>query len=85
MKKKNIVLILIIAAILIGIITFVIIQNSKNESRKYSIEKVENFDYFVIQDNDKYGVIDKNAKIIIEPKFQNAIIPNPSIIFELFP
>lgn len=78
MKKKNIVLILIIAAILIGIITFVIIQNSKNESRKYSIEKVENFDYFVIQDNDKYGVIDKNAKIIIEPKFQNVIIPNPS-------
>ena len=78
MKTRNIVIIVIIAAILIGGFVFLLMQNFKTEERKYSIEKVENFDFFALQDGDSYGVISKDASVIIEPKFQSIVIPNPS-------
>ncbi|MBR0490997.1 MAG: WG repeat-containing protein [Clostridia bacterium] len=78
MKKKNVVIIVILLAIIIGISVFFIMQNSKVAGRDYNIEKVENFNYFVVQDGDNYGVMDKEAKIVIEPKYQNIVIPNPS-------
>lgn len=78
MKKKNVIIIVILLAIIIGIAVFFIMQNSKVAGRDYDIEKVENFNYFVVQDGDNYGVMDKEAKIVIEPKYQNIVIPNPS-------
>ena len=78
MKKKNVVIIVILLAIIIGISVFFIMQNSKVAGRDYNIEKVENFNYFVVQDGDNYGVMDKEAKIVIVPKYQNIVIPNPS-------
>lgn len=78
MKKKNVVIIVILLVIIIGISVFFIMQNSKVAGRDYNIEKVENFNYFVVQDGDNYGVMDKEAKIVIEPKYQNIVIPNPS-------
>ena len=78
MKKRNVVLIIIGVILVIGLVTFLLMQNSKQNERKYSIEKVEEFNYFILQDGEKYGVIDKNAKVIIEPRFQKVIIPNPS-------
>lgn len=78
MKKKYVVIIVILVALLIGAVVFFMMQNSKQEERKYSIEKVEEFNYFVVQDGENYGVIGKDGNIIIEPKFQSVVIPNPS-------
>ena len=78
MKKNKVIIIVILVAIIVGISVFFIMQNSKIASRDYNIEKVEDFKYFVVQDGDNYGVVDKEAKIIIEPKYQSVVIPNPS-------
>ena len=78
MKKKKVALIIIILLIIIVISTFFIINNLIAEGRKYEIEKVENYDYFILRQNNKYGVIDKNANTIIDAKYDNVIIPNPS-------
>ena len=39
----------------------------------------ENVDYFVLQKDGKYGVIDKNANIVVEPNYENVVIPNPCV------
>ena len=78
MKKKYLVISVIFIALVIGVVTFFIMQNTKQEERKYSIEKVEDFNYFVLQDGEHFGVIGKDANIVINPKYQNVVIPNPS-------
>mgnify|MGYP004610737053 CR=1 FL=1 len=78
MKKKNIaiiILILIIIGILAGI---VIVKRVKKENREYKIEEISEYNYFVIKENNKYGVIDKQGNIIIEPNYDNIKIPNPN-------
>lgn len=77
MKRRKII-IAIILIIVILIVAFFIMKALKSQSREYTIEKVENYDYFVLQENDQYGVIDKDANIVIEPKFEEVVIPNPS-------
>lgn len=77
MKKKNIIIVLILILIIALAVLFMV-KGAKDTGRKYSIEEVESYDYFVLQQDDKYGVIDKSAQIIVEPKFENVIIPNPS-------
>ena len=77
MKNKNKIIVLIFVLIVILAILFMV-KGASDTGRKYSIETVENYNYFVLQEDNKYGVIDKNAKIIIEPKYENVIIPNPS-------
>ena len=65
MKKtfriKVITLTLIIIALVSGITSYFIIENSK----KYEIAKVEEYNYFVVKENSLSGVIDKKANIII--------------------
>lgn len=77
MKNKKVIIIAIIVLILI-LVAAIFIINNQNQERDYNIEKLENYNYFVLVENDKYGVIDKNANIIIETKYNNIKIPNPS-------
>ena len=77
MKKKNIIKILVFVIIVILAVIFMF-MGAKEQSRKYSIEEVKDYKYFVLQQDGKYGVLDKNAKVIIEPKYENVVIPNPS-------
>lgn len=75
MKKKLLIIAIIVIAIAIGI--FFIVKGISKGSREYSIEEVSELNYFVIQENNKFGVIDKNAKVLIEPTFNEVVIPNP--------
>lgn len=75
--KKNIVKISIFVVIILLAILFMVL-GANQEGRKYSIEEVKDYNYFVLQKDGKYGVIDKTAQIIVEPKFENVVIPNPS-------
>lgn len=78
MKKKYIIGIVIIALILIGIISFFIYNKIIEEGKKYEIEQVTNYNYFVLKENDKYGVIDTKGNTIIKPQYDEVKIPNPS-------
>lgn len=75
MKKKIIISIILIAVVVIA--TYFIIKGISNGSREYEIEKVSEYNYFVLQENNKYGVIDKEAKVIIQPTYSQVVIPNP--------
>lgn len=76
MKKRNIALILIsiliiIAIVIIGI--YAIIENGKN----YKIEQIKEYNYFVLKQNDLYGVIDRKGNIVIQAQYNEVKIPNP--------
>lgn len=80
-QNVNIFAIIIIIAIIIGIIVSIVIL-IENRKAKYdvTVSKIEENDikYFVLVKDDKYGVIDKNGNVIIEPKYQQINIPNPT-------
>ncbi|MBR0350690.1 MAG: WG repeat-containing protein [Clostridia bacterium] len=78
MKKKILITVVILAIIAItAIAIFFAIKGISKGSRNYEIENVSEYNYFVLQENNKYGVIDKSAKTIIQPNFSEVVIPNP--------
>ena len=78
MKKKVLIIAVIFVLVaLAALATVFIVKGIKNNSRSYEIEKVSEYNYFVLQDNNKFGVINKDAKVIIEPTYYSVIIPNP--------
>ncbi len=76
MKKKNII-IAIVVLVIIGIVSFFLYQNNTEEKRKYELEKIEETNYFIVRQEGKYGIINKNGDIIINPDYDNIVIPNP--------
>lgn len=70
---RNIVIATLLIAVIIGISYYFITQNAK----KYEIEKVENYNYFVLKQNNLSGVIDKEGNKIVEAKYEDIKIPNP--------
>ena len=74
MKKKIISLILIILIIVIAVIIGKKVIKSKE---KNELEKIENFNYFKYNEDNKYGIIDKDGNVVIEAEYSNIIIPNP--------
>lgn len=76
-NKKYIIIPIILLCILIivGIITTIII---KQNDKSYKIEEITTFSYFKLYENEKYGVIDAKGNILVEPKYDNIDIPNPS-------
>ena len=49
----------------------------EKENRKYEIAQITEYKYFVVKENEKYGVINTNGDIIIEAKYDDIKIPNP--------
>lgn len=78
MKKKNI--IILVVAIIIMVVIGVVISIFLMEKQKYNyqVEKVTQIDYNIINEEDRYGVIDKNGNVIVEAKYDIIQIPNPS-------
>lgn len=71
-KIKVLVAFLVIVIIIIGIYKFL---ESKN--KEYTFTEVSTYNYFVLNKDSKYGVIDTTGKFIIEPIYDNVNIPNP--------
>ena len=46
-------------------------------AKKYELEKVNSYNYFVLEKDNLLGVIDRNGNIVIEAKYDNVVIPNP--------
>lgn len=75
--KKNFRWIIIISVIIIAIIAIIsVIINEK--SYDYKIENINEYNYFLLVQNERYGVIDKNGNIIIDAEYEAVQIPNPS-------
>ena len=78
MKQKKIWIIGIIVVIIllaIGVGVGVLIYESKYQ---YEIEEVTKYQYNLLYVDEKYGVIDENGNILIEPIYDIIQIPNPS-------
>lgn len=78
MKQKKIWIIGIIVVIIllaIGVGVGVWIYESKYQ---YEIEEVTKYQYNLLYVDEKYGVIDENGNILIEPIYDIIQIPNPS-------
>jgi len=78
MKKKNIFIVLAITLI-ISVIVVITIMYFRNKSKyDFEIEKVTQVNYNIIYKNEKYGVINRQGDIIIQPIYDIIQIPNPS-------
>ena len=73
MKKKSIITIIIIA-IIAGIFIY---RNVLEKEKQYNIEEISEYNYFVLRENEKFGVIDKQGNTIIEAIYDDVKIPNP--------
>ena len=62
MKKKILIVLLILVAIIAGIF---IIRNINSRKYDYKIEEISEFNYYIYQENDQYGIIDKEGKEIV--------------------
>lgn len=70
---RNIILAIILIAIIIGVSYYLIRENG----RKYEIAKIEEYNYFVLKQDNLAGVIDKLGNKIIESEYEEIKIPNP--------
>ena len=78
MKRKSIFIVLIFI-ILIGIaIAGVSIYFNNKAKYDFEITKVVQINYHVINENNKYGVIDRDGNVVVEAKYDVVQIPNPS-------
>jgi len=74
--KRKYIIIPIIIFIVIGLIIFAFYKMQNDNS--YEIEEITKFSYFTLYENEKYGVIDDKGNVLIEPKYDMIVIPNPS-------
>ena len=73
--------IIIVIIALVGLITFFVINVfNQNKNKSYELEIIEEAEckYFPVYSNGKYGVIDIEGNMIIENKYKNMIVPNPT-------
>ena len=76
-KKKMIVIfiiVLIIAMIAIGLFFI----KTKISDKYYEIEKIERYNYFVLKEENNYGVINTKGDIILDSEYEKIVIPNPT-------
>ncbi len=77
MKKAFRIRMTIIAIIVICVIAIGIYQLIKIKNKQYEIEKITEYNYFVLKQDNLYGVINRNGDIIIESQYDDIKIPNP--------
>ena len=79
MKKRYIIIIILIVLVIMTVGGWFLYNQIIKKGREYEIQKisVENYEYFILRQEDKYGIIDKNGDIVIDCEYENVIIPNP--------
>ena len=77
MKKNFIIRNIIIAVLLVTVIAVLAYYFITVNGKKYEIEKIENYNYFALKQDNLSGVIDKKGNVIVEAKYEDVKIPNP--------
>ena len=75
-KKKVLIIIAICLIIIIGIIVFFMLK--KKVDRTYDVIYETEYNYFLLNIDDYYGVVSKSGKVILEPEYDEIDIPNRS-------
>lgn len=75
-QKRKWLWIVIACMVVIAAIAIVVILMQQDTS--YTVEEIGEYQYFKLYENGKYGVINKEGKTVIEPKYDMIQIPNPS-------
>lgn len=59
---------------------FLAMKNAQEKSKTYTIAEIseKEYEYFVLKEEEKFGIIDKSGEIIIPANYSKVIIPNPS-------
>lgn len=77
-NNKKLIIIVILILFVIGLIVGITLgMNSKHTLKLEEIE-AKDAKYFILQKDNKYGVIDTNGQVIIEPQYDGLKIPNPT-------
>ena len=71
-------MILIVIMTIIALSVFIVLHFNNKAKYDYQIEKISQIDYHIINKEDRYGVIDRQGNIIVEPIYDIVQIPNPS-------
>lgn len=72
-NKARIIVVMVLLTLVI-IVAYLFVNHSK---KQYSLTEVLQYNYYILNKEGKYGVIDNNGNIIIETKYDNVKIPNP--------
>lgn len=75
--KKRYVWIIVIAIIILLIATIAIYNIVAKQNKNYEIEEIKQYNYFILKQDNLYGVIDKKGNIIIPSEYSEIKIPNP--------
>lgn len=78
MKKKKIIILVVALIVIIAIAVILTLYFRKRAKYVYDIEVVTQIEYNTINVDNRYGVIDGNGNVIIEPTYDVIQIPNPS-------
>ena len=78
-KGKKILICILIIAVIVGVVFGLIKLNS---TKKYNVKleeiSLKDVKYFLLEQNQMYGVIDADGNVVIEPKYKSIQIPNPT-------
>lgn len=78
MKKKKIIILVVVLIVVIAIAVTLTMYFRKRAKYVYDIEVVTQREYNTINVDNRYGVIDGNGNVVIEPTYDVIQIPNPS-------
>ena len=71
-KKKTLVIIISVLIIIVSIVMSIYLPN-----RKKIVEKIEETSiYYKLKQDDKYGIINEKGELVLEPHYEEIIIPN---------
>ena len=77
-KSSKYITILAILVAVIAILGIIIFLYSRKYSYKLQEISNEEIEYYKLEQDEKYGVIDKEGNVVIEAKYVSIDIPNPS-------
>ena len=73
-KIKWIIIGIVILVAIVALVVFIV----NRMSYSYTVEEVKEFNYNILTKNERYGVINKNGEVVVEPIYDTVQIPNPS-------
>lgn len=77
MKKRYIIMIIVAILILIAAVAVGIYNIMLEKGKEYEIEEIKQYNYFLLKQDNFYGVIDKKGNTIIPTEYGEIKIPNP--------
>lgn len=75
MKKRNKIILFILAIVLLIFAGYGIYQGTIKKETK--IDTIKEYNYFLLKQDSNYGIINKEGNIVISPQYSEIQIPNP--------